>query len=84
MILMILILVIVAYPIWRYKREKQKTKTKKMTYSYKCKGKCRMVQDYVHGMNEEPVFECCGKRMGKLITAPQAIIGANTGGRKGG
>ena len=55
-----------------------------MTYSYKCKGKCRMVQDYVHGMNEEPVFECCGKRMGKLITAPQAIIGANTGGRKGG
>lgn len=55
-----------------------------MTYSYKCKGKCKMVHDYVHGMNEEPTFMCCGKEMGKLITAPAAIIGANTGGRKGG
>ena len=54
-----------------------------MTYSYKCQGKCKMVHDYVHGMNEKPTFTCCGKVMAKLITAPAAIIGANTGGRKG-
>jgi len=42
-----------------------------------------MVHDYVHGMNEKPTFTCCGKVMAKLITAPAAIIGANTGGRKG-
>ncbi len=42
-----------------------------------------MIQDYVHGMNDKPVFECCGKQMKKIITAPQAIHGANTGGRRG-
>ena len=54
-----------------------------MTYNYKCQGKCKMVQDRSHGMNEEPTFICCEKVMTKLITAPAAIIGANTGGRKG-
>ena len=51
-----------------------KTKQKKMIYSYKCKGKCKIVHDYVHGMNEKPIFTCCGKVMAKLITAPAAII----------
>jgi hypothetical protein len=42
-----------------------------------------MVHDYAHGMNEEPTFICCGKVMKKLLTKPMAILGANTGGRKG-
>lgn len=54
-----------------------------MTYSYKCQGKCKMVQDYTHGMNEAPTFTCCGKVMKKVFTKPMAILGANTGGRKG-
>ena len=55
-----------------------------MTYSYKCQGKCKMVQDRVHGMNEEPVFMCCGKQMKKFFgTPPIGIHGANTGSRKG-
>jgi predicted nucleic acid-binding Zn ribbon protein len=62
---------------------KGSTKTSEMTYSYKCQGKCKMVQDYVHGMNEDPTFTCCGKVMKKLFTKPMAIVGANTGGRKG-
>ena len=55
-----------------------------MTYSYKCQGKCKMVQDRVHGMNENPVFTCCGKQMKKFFgTPPIGIHGANTGNRKG-
>jgi len=53
-----------------------------MTYSYKCK-KCGKVEDKVHGMNERPEFKCCGELMVKIFTAPTAILGANTGGRKG-
>ena len=54
-----------------------------MTYSYKCQGKCKITQDYSHGMNENPNFECCGKPMNRLIVVPLAIHGANTGKRKG-
>jgi hypothetical protein len=42
-----------------------------------------MVQDRVHGMNEEPVFMCCGKQMKKFFGTPLGIHGANTGSRKG-
>jgi hypothetical protein len=58
-------------------------KTHQMTYSYKCQGKCRMVHDYTHGMNETPIFTCCGKQMKKIISTPLGIHGANTGNRKG-
>lgn len=55
-----------------------------MTYQYKCQGKCRMVQDRVHGMNENPEFTCCGKPMKRYFgTTPLGIHNANTGKRKG-
>lgn len=43
-----------------------------------------MVQEFNHGMNEKPVFKCCGKEMKRYYgSAPLGIHGANSGKRKG-
>jgi len=55
-----------------------------MTYSYKCQGKCGEIKDHQHGMNESPVYKCCGKEMKRYYgTPPLGIHGANSGTRSG-
>jgi len=53
-----------------------------MTYDYQCT-KCKDIKEKVHGMNELPLYLCCGERMVKLFSPPLGIHGANTGQRTG-
>lgn len=53
-----------------------------MTYTYHCK-ECDKYQDKSHGMNEKPVYICCGVQMKKVFVVPLGVHNANTGNRKG-
>jgi putative FmdB family regulatory protein len=46
-----------------------------VTYQYRCP-KCRRVEEYEHGMKEEPDIYCkrCGQTMTRVITGGSTVI----------